>query len=76
MNGLSLAIGLLQLVMAVYNWMVRNGYIKAGGEAAFAKILKGQSDDLERKVAAMAAADKRFTDAGAGKLPSDFKTRD
>ena len=74
MKGLSLAIGLLQIVMAIYNWMVRNGHIKEGGEAAFAKILRGQADDVDKKLAAMAAAGKRFDDAGG--MPPDGRFRD
>lgn len=74
MKGLNLAISLLNLVVTFFNWMVKNGHIKSGEEAAFTRILRGQADDLDKKLSAMADAGKRFDDAKG--MPPDIKFRD
>lgn len=73
-SWLSFFTGIFQLFTAAFNWAHDKNLIDAGGMAAFAAILQGQADDLHKKLDAMAAAGKRFDDAGG--VPSDIKYRD
>lgn len=71
---LSFFTGLFQLLTAAFNWAHDKNLIDAGGVAAFQKILQGQADDLNKKLGAIAAAGKRFDDAGG--MPADGRFRD
>lgn len=73
---LSFFTGMFQLLTAAFNWAHDRNLIDAGGVAAFAAIMQGQANDLNKKLAVMAAARKRFDDAGPDNLPSDIQFRD
>jgi hypothetical protein len=74
MTVLSFLSGLIQLVVGIVNYLHDQGMIKNGEMAAFQAIMKGQADDLQKKLDAMAAAGKRFDDTGG--MPDDGQYRD
>lgn len=74
MDWLRLAVYSAKLLGLLMKYMTDRQLLTAGGAQKVAEILGAQADDLHKFKDTMAAAGKRFDDAGG--LPNDIRFRD